>query len=135
MRFGSYVSQALLLTELIYIQETEEPVIQKQALSIQLRNENLYWPISAIFRVVQCGLNTAVRLHILMHFWGYEGPRVLIGEGLALTVGAFRAQVRAVCHLILLQKWKQGSKHIMECPSITEQIIQTDLDLQGVSSK
>lgn len=33
-RFGSYVSQASLFTELIYIQETEEPVIQKQVLSI-----------------------------------------------------------------------------------------------------
>lgn len=63
----------------------------------------LYQPIAAIFRVVQRGLNAAVRLHVLVHLRRYEGTRVLVSEGLTLTVGALGAQVCTVCYLILLQ--------------------------------
>lgn len=67
-------------------------------------------PVWSVFGVVQCGLNAAVCLHVLVHLRGHEGPRVLIGEGLALAVGALGAQVRAVCHLILLHGWKTGER-------------------------
>lgn len=75
-----------------------------------VEGEIFHQPVSAIFRVMQRGLDATVRLHILMHLRWYEGPRVLIGEGLTLTVSALRAQVCAVCHLILLQQQKQNKE-------------------------
>lgn len=71
---------------------------------------DLHPPICSVFGVVQCGLDAAVRLHVLVHLRGHEDPRVLIGEGLALAVGALGSQVRAVCHLILLHGWKQDRR-------------------------
>ena len=75
-----------------------------------VEGEIFHQPISGIFRVVQCGLDATVRLHVLVHLRGYEGPRVLIGEGLTLTVSALRAQVCTVRHLILLQQQKQKKR-------------------------
>lgn len=66
---------------------------------------DLHPPICSVFGVVQCGLDAAVCLHVLVHLRGHEGPRVLIREGLALAVGALGAQVCAVRHLILLHRW------------------------------
>lgn len=74
----------------------------------------IHQPVAAIFRVVQRGLDAAVRLHILMHLRRYESPRVLISEGLALTVSALGAQVCTVCHLILLQSQKQNKVALQE---------------------
>lgn len=85
------------------IQPTEEPVSWKPV----KHKADLHSPICTVFGVVQRGLDAAVRLHVLVHLWGHEGPRILIGEGLALAVGALWAQVGAVCHLILLHGWKQ----------------------------
>ena len=51
---------------------------------------------------MQRGLDAAVRLHLLVHLRLQQRARVLIRERLALAVGALRAQVGTVRHLILL---------------------------------
>lgn len=96
----------------------------------QRHSGNLYQPIAAVFRVMQRGLDATVRLHILMHLRGYEGPCVLISEGLTLTVSALRAQVCAVSHLILLQQQKQNRIDTLQCAHQALNIqIHTNLDI------
>ena len=69
-----------------------------------------YRPVAAVISVVQRGLDAAVRLDLLVHLWGHAGSGVLISECLTLAVRALGAQVRTVCHLILLQDKTAGSE-------------------------
>ena len=66
-------------------------------------------PVPGVLCVVQRGLDAAVRLHLLVHLRLQQRARVLIRERLALAVGALRAQVGAVRHLVLLRGRKSQS--------------------------
>lgn len=50
----------------------------------------------------------AVRVPFRLQLGVHQGARVLIGEGLALAVGALGAHVRAVCYLVGLGESAKG---------------------------
>lgn len=86
-------------------------IIQLSDVCIVCRKK--YWPCPTIFRVVQCGLNATVCLHIFMHLRRDESSRVLICEGLTFAVSALWAKVCTVSHFILLEK--QTKLNVIKC--------------------